>query len=175
MKTIGRAALAGLVLVLAASQAWPQGQAGEGYIFTRGLAGTEVCLGRWMPPSGGLPGKCEGQLVDVAQFMALSMRASADRLDQMLVVLGAMDQRLALGNEQLRHLTEVTLKAQTAMDQQARQSNEQLVDAIARRFDRLPAEVLADEQFRAELEKLKRDILQEVEKQYAKRPAAPAK
>jgi len=175
MKTIGRgAALATLAVILAASQSWSQGQAAEGYTFIRGLAGTEVCMGAWTPPAGGLPGKCDGQVLDLGQFMALSARTSTERLDQVLIVLSAMDQRLALGNEQLRQLTEVTLRAQAAMDQHVRQSNELLLDAIARRFDQVPAEVLADEQFKEVLERLKKDILAEVDKQFAKRPAVPA-
>jgi hypothetical protein len=175
MRTIGRgAAMAALAVILAAPQAWAQGQAAEGYTFIRGLAGTEVCMGAWTPPAGGFPGRCEGQVVDLAQFMALSTRASTERLEQALLVLTAMDQRLALGNEQLRQLTEVTLKAQAAMDHQVRQANDLLLDVIARRFDQVPAEVLADEQFKEVLEKLRKDILAEVEKQYAKRPSTPA-
>jgi hypothetical protein len=173
-RVIGRGALAGLVVMMAASQVWPQ-QTSEGYTFIRGLTGTEVCVGRWTPPVGGLPGKCDGQVVDLGQFVTLSARANTERLEQMLLVLSTMDQRLALGNEQLRQLTEATMKAQASMDQHVRQANEALIDAIARRFDQLPAEVLDDEQFKEVIEKLKKDILAEVEKQYAKRPATPAK
>jgi hypothetical protein len=143
----------------------------EGYTFIRGATGPQVCLGRWVPSKDvALPGVCEGQIVDVAQLTAISARLSADRLNQILFALASIDQKLAVNNDQIKRLIEATVNTQTSIDQQVGQVSELLHDAITKRFDALPEEILANDLFKEELTKLKEDILKEVEKHYSKQP-----
>ena len=150
--------------------AWSQTQVVEGYTLIRGNSGPQVCLGRWIPPTDvALPGVCDGQIVDLPQLTAISSRTSADRLDQILSTLSSIDQRLALNNDQIRQLIDTTAGTQNSIDQQVSQVNQMLQDAINKRFDSLPAEILSNEAFKSEIAKLKEDILQEVEKRNPKR------
>lgn len=168
----------GMVLLLVAgiSPAWPEEQLVEGYTVVRGPSGPVVCLGRWVPSRDvALPGFCEGQLVDMIQLSAISNRVSADRLDQMLPFLAAIDQKLAVNNEQMRQLTEATVKVQASFEQQSKQISDLLQEVIARRFETLPEEIVENSLFREELARLREDILKEVEKYYTKRPGSPAK
>jgi hypothetical protein len=153
-----------------------QAQGTSGYTFLRGSLGPQVCVGRWVPSSDvALPGTCEGQLMDVAQFTAVSSEQSADRLDQMLVSLDSIDQKLAVSNDQLGRLIDATVNTQKSIDEQVRSANNILLETISRRFDELPAEMLASEEFKKELTKLKEEILGDVEKLYPPRPTPPAK
>jgi hypothetical protein len=122
-----------------------------------------------------LPGVCQGQIVDVAQFTAVSAKLSADKLDQLLLALFSIDQKLALNNDQVNRLIEVTVTTQTSIDQQVSQVGELLYETIARRFDALPEEILSNDLFREELRKLKEDILKEVERNYSRRPTPSKK
>lgn len=163
------------LFIVGASPARAQ-QVVEGYTFVRGPIGTQVCLGKWVPPKDvALSGYCDGQVVDVAQLTAVSAGLSADRLNQTLSYLSAIDQRLAISNEQVERLIEATVKAHTSIDEQVRLVSELLHEAVARRFDALREEILADDRFREELSRLKEEILKEVEKHYTKKPAQPAK
>ncbi len=176
MKTIYIAAIWMVVFIGGAFPVRSEAQIAEGYTFLTGPGGSQVCIGNWVPSRDvALPGVCEGQIVDIAQFTAISSRLSADRLDQMLFALGSIDQRLAVNNEQMNLLIEVTANTQASIDQQGRQASELLEEAIARRFDSLPDEILANEAFREELAKLKEDILREVGRLYQRRPALPKK
>ncbi len=153
-----------------------QAQESEGYTFLRGTSGSQVCLGRWIPSSDvAQPGVCQGQLVDVSQFTAISARQSAEKLDQLLLTLSSIDQRLAVSNDQLNRLIEATVNTQASIDEQARQAGEFLRDTITRRFDALPEEILSNSAFREELMKLKEDILKEVERHYSQQPAPSRK
>ena len=148
-----------------------QTQVVEGYTFLRGDRGLQVCLGRWVPSRDvALPGVCDGQMVDVAQLNAISARLSADRLDQLLLALAAIDQKLAINNDQVKQLIEATVSTQTSIDQQVKQVSELLSETITRRFDALPEEILDNNLFKEEITKLKEDILREVEKHYPKQP-----
>jgi hypothetical protein len=155
------------LLFLSASSVWSQTQVVEGYTFISGGTGTRVCLGRWIPSSDvALPGVCEGQVVDVEQLTAVSAKLTAEKLDQLLVALTSIDQKLAVNNDQVKRLIEVTLDTQASIEQQV---DELLYEKITTRFDTLPEEILANDLFREELTKLKEDILKEVEKHYTKR------
>jgi hypothetical protein len=156
--------------IVGASSVQSQTQVVEGYTFIRGGTGPQVCLGRWVPPKDvALPGVCEGQVVGVDQLTAISTRLSADRLDQLLLALTSIDQKLAVNNDQLKRLIEATVNTQTSIDQQVRQVSEFLRETITKRFDALPEEILANDLFKEELTKLKEDILKEVEKHYSTR------
>lgn len=161
------------VIFLAASSARSQIQEIDGYTVIRGGGGTSaICLGRWLPSTeAGKPGICEGPIVDVAQLTAVSARLSADRLDQVVLFLSAIDQRLSVGNEQLERLIEATVNTQEAIGRQTEQNGELLRDAVSARFEALSRRVMASDAFRKELEKLKEDILAELKKYSSGRPA----
>jgi len=153
-----------------------QTQSVEGYTLIRGPSGTLVCLGRWVPSRDvALPGTCEGQVVDISQLTAISSRLTADRLEQILYSLASLDQKMAINNDQMRQLIDATLKTQTSIDQQVGQVSDLLSEAITARFNALPKEILANDAFKKELEKLKEDILKEVEKHYSKQPTQSKK
>ena len=165
-----------LLFVVDVSSVQSQPQTFEGYTVISGPWGAQVCLGRWVPPKDvAMPGVCEGQLMDMAQFTAGFTKMSADRLDQAVLLLGLIDQRLALNNDLVSQLLESTVRTQTSMDQQVSQTDELLRETITRRFDALSEEILASDQFREELLRLKEDILKEVERQYQARPAPSKK
>ena len=147
-----------------------QTQVVEGYTFIQGANGTQVCLGRWIPPTDvALPGVCEGQIMNLPQLTAISSRISAEKLDQILGTLSSIDQRLAVNNDQIRQLINATANTQNSIDQQTSQVNEMLREMISSRFDALPGEILKNDQFKEEITKLKEDILSEVEKRYPTR------
>jgi hypothetical protein len=161
------------LLFLDVSSARAQTQMIEGYTFVSGGTGTSVCMGRWIPPKDiALPGYCEGQMVAVDQLNAISARLSAERLDQLLLILTSIDQKMIVNNDQIKKLIEATLDSQASISQQV---NELLSERITTRFNTLPEEILANDLFREELAKLKEDILKEVEKLYTKRATPPAK
>lgn len=177
MKTFLCAGAIGLLyLTVSVLPVQSQTQMLEGYTFVGTSRGTAICLGRWVPSRDvALPGTCEGQLLDTSLLTALSARMSADRLEQILIFLAAIDQKMADNNDQVRQLTEATVKTQESIDEQVLRINEFLSDTIARRFDALPREMLDNDLFREELAKLRKDILKEVEKQYSKRPTPQRK
>lgn len=177
MKTLTRVTAFWLVFfIVGASSVQSQTQVFEGYTFIRSAMGSQICLGRWIPSRDvALPGVCEGQLVDAAQLTSISSKLSADRLDQVVLALSSIDQRLAINNDQLRQLIEATVNTQSSIDEQVGQVSGLLRETIAKRFDALPAEILANDLFREELTKLKEDILKEVEKNYSKRPPTSKK
>lgn len=166
-----------LLFVMGASQVQSQTQLVEGYTLVKGSSGTVVCLGRWIPSRDvALPGTCEGQVVDLNQLSAVSSRLTADRLEQILFAIAALDQKLAINNDQLKQLIETNIKTQTSIDEQVNQVSDLMRDAINTRFETLPAEIMTKDSFRKEIEKLREDILKEVEKYYTKKPApAPVK
>jgi hypothetical protein len=157
------------------SLVYSQGQILDGYTFVRSGTGPAVCLGRWVPPQDvSLPGVCEGELVDISYLTAISARLTADRLDQIITALSSLDQKLALNNDQVRQLIDVSVRTQTLIDEQGRQLSDILSESISRRFEDLPAEILSNELFKEEIDKLKADILKEVERLHPAKQA-PAK
>lgn len=171
MKTFRFAAICIVLFIVGALPVRSRAQTAEGYTFLSGSSGAQVCMGNWVPSRDiALPGVCEGLLVDVAQFTAISARQSADRLDQLLSTLTSIDQKLAVNNDQISRLIDATVNTQTSIDQQTGQVGELLKETIASRFDALPEELLANNAFKEALAKLKEDILREVEKHYLKQP-----
>ncbi len=171
MKTLMCFLAIGIIfLIMGASSAQSQTQVLDGYTLIRGASGTLVCLGRWVPPKDvALPGTCDGQIVDIAQLSAVSSRLTADRLEQILFAIYALDQKLAINNDQVKQLIEATIKTQTSIDDQVSQVSDLLHEAITTRFDTLPEKMMTKDSFQKELEKLKEDILKEVEKHYTKK------
>lgn len=148
----------------------------EGYTIVRTPAGPQVCLGKWVPPIDvALPGVCQGEMVDIAQFSAISARQSTEKLDQLLLTLTSIDQKLAVNNDQLKELIQATVNTQIAIDQQVSQVSEFLLERITKRFDALPQEMIDNDLFKKELAKLKEDILKEVKESYSTRPKTSTK
>jgi len=137
----------------------------EGYTFVSGIRGAEVCVGQYTAPSStDVTGVCRGQVLGLQQFSAVAARQSADTLDRIAASLDAIDQKLAANNEQLQRLTEVTANAQTDA---VKSEIDRLSAAIDQRFESLSEELLANSEFREELEKLKASIMAEVKKAMA--------
>jgi len=152
-----------LVLFIMGSSIQCQAQEAEGYTFIRGAMGPQVCLGRYIPPTGdAVSGVCEGQLLDLVQFNAISTKLSADRLDQAIQVLEAINNKLAVNNDKVDRLVEATVAAQASIDRQSRG----LSETIEKRFEAIPEELLANDLFKRELKKLKAEILGEIERRY---------
>ena len=145
--------------------AWPfvaGAQESEVYSFLSGISGPQVCIGQYTPPStDNVNGVCQGQLLGLEQFSAVAARQSADRLDRIAAVLEAIDEKLSANNQQLQLLTEVSSDTQTAA---VRNEIALLNEAIAQRFESIPEEVIANSMFRGELDRLKADIMAEVER-----------
>jgi hypothetical protein len=162
--------------ILGASPVQSQTQVIQGYTLIRGVTGTSVCMGRWIPSSDvALPGYCDGQMVDVNYLSAISSKQSADRLEDLLFALTSIDQKLAVNNGQLQKLIEATVDTKNSIDQQVSQVSKLLHEAIKERFDALPDEILSNDLFKEQIIKLKEDILKEVEKYYLKRPQSSKK
>jgi hypothetical protein len=153
-----------ILFVTGVSSVRSQTQVVEGYTLIRSGNGTLVCLGRWVPSRDvALPGVCEGELVDINHFNAVSSRLTSDKLEQMLLALSSLDQKLAINNEQIKQLIDVNVKTQTSIDEQVRQVSDLLRETITKRFDGLTEKILEDDSFKEAIEKLKEDILKEVE------------
>ncbi|HTZ17784.1 MAG TPA: hypothetical protein VMB78_05020 [Dissulfurispiraceae bacterium] len=171
-----------MLLFMAGLAIQSQAQEPADYTFLRGPMGPQVCIGSYTPPnSDTVAGVCNGQVMDVVQFNAVSVRQSADRLDQAVQVLASIDDKLAQTNDKLSQtsdkmdrLIEITAAAQATTEKQG-QDLDELSDAIEKRFETIPDELLANSSFKKELAKLKEDILKEVEKRYQPRQAPAAK
>lgn len=138
-----------------------------GYTVMRAGSGSIICVGRWVPSrEPGRPGVCEGQMTDPSQLTAISTKQTADKLDQLLTFLAAIDQRLADNSAQIERLIEATVNTQAAINQQVEQAGELMHDTISSRVDALSKRVIANETFKKELEKLKQDILTDLKKRY---------
>ncbi len=170
MKTFGCSAAIWLMLSLVYAGPVPaQTRMAEGLTVVEGPAGPQICLGRWVPSGDvALPGVCQGQMVDISQLAALSSQMSSEKLDQLLRDVLSIDQKLAVSNDQVRRLIEVTEESRDVL---SRQAGESLRSTISRRFDALPREVLADNAVREELAKLKENILKDIERHYAPQPS----
>jgi enamine deaminase RidA (YjgF/YER057c/UK114 family) len=164
-----------MALLIAGPASLSQAQESAGYSFIRGPMGPQVCVGRYTPPSAeNVSGVCEGQLLDLVQFNAISTKLSADRLDQAIQVLEAIDNKLAQSNDRMERLVEVIVSAQSSADRQDRELNE-LRDTIEKRFEDVPEELLASDSLEKELARLKEDILKEVERRYQPRQTPAVK
>ncbi|MDA8106566.1 MAG: hypothetical protein M0Z71_14465 [Nitrospiraceae bacterium] len=171
-KLLCTATILAVFFALAATQA----EAEDDYTFVSTPGGTRICLGTWIPPRAvGLAGECRGEVMTFSQLSAVSTKQSADRLDQVVLSLEAIDQKMAINNEQISRLINATVSTQALIDRQVSQAGDFLREAITRRFDALPQELLSNESFKEELSKLKEDILTEVEKKFPARQSPPAK
>lgn len=84
-------------------------------------------------------------------------KATTTALNSVVAALNNLNARLA----EIKSSTDNTSRL---IDQQVQQANQLLYDAIAKRFDALPGALLTNELIKQELDKLRKDILQEVDK-----------
>lgn len=154
----------------------PAARSQDNYTFFMSSGGQRICIGKWNPPRGvGYGGSCDGTVMDMNQLTALSARQSADRLNEVLTALNSIDQKMATNVDQLNQLIAETRDTQKALNAEVQQTNKLLHATIAQRFDALPQELLNNPAFKDQLQRLKQDILDEVDKYYQPRPApAPA-
>jgi hypothetical protein len=153
-------------MIVCAAPARSQTQEIGGYTVMRAGSASMICLGRWIPSNEpGRPGVCEGQMVDGSQLTAIATKQTADKIDQLLIMLESIDQKLADNNAQIERLIEATVNTQASINQQTAQVGELMHDTISTRVDALSRRVLANETFKKELEKLKQDILTDIKKQ----------
>ena len=168
MKTIA-CIVAGCLAFLGAGL--PLAHSQEGYTFFMSSGGQRICIGQWIPPrEAGFAGSCEGTVMDLPQLTALSAKQSVDRMDQLLVALNSIDQKMATNVDQINQLITETRNTQKSLDAQVRQTSQLLHETISQRFAALPEEILANDAFREEIQRLKDDILDEVDRYYQPRP-----
>ena len=87
--------------------------------------------------------------------MLFPSRMTADKLDQILFALSALDQKSAINNDQIKQLIDINLKTQASLDEQVRQVSDLLHESINKRFSELSEKLLEDESFRKRSRNLK--------------------
>ncbi len=169
MKLISITASCLVGFIILASSTYSQD---EGYSFVSTNKGPGVCLGRWVQSEDLLDaGYCEGEVFGLSQYSALSSRKTVDRLDQLLVAISAIDEKMAENNNQLGTLIQATENTKASIDSQVAQVGEILLETISMRFDTLLGQLMNDDLFKAELVRLKEEILAEIDAVYF--PQAP--
>lgn len=167
MKLLSITASCLLVLVILASATYSQD---EDTFISYG-SGPGVCLGRWVQSDNvSKSGYCEGQVMGLAQYSALSSRKTVDRLDQLLIALSAIDEKMAENNNQLGMLLQATENTSASIDNQVDQVGEILRETISLRFDTLLVQLINDDLFKEELVRLKEEILQDIDSVYFSQP-----
>ena len=135
MKFLSIMATCLMVLAIFASVSFSQD---EGYTFVNSPSGPGVCLGQWVPSSDHLKaGRCEGELLGLPQYSALSSTKTVGRLDELLAAILAIDEKMSENSKQLETLIEVTENTKTSIDTQVAQVGEILRESISLRFDTL--------------------------------------
>jgi hypothetical protein len=83
-------------------------------------------------------------------------------------ILRRMEQLLIKNNENLVANTNSNTATQNLIQQQVTQNNKLLFETIQNRFNLIPAQLLTNEAFKAEINRLKTEILAEVDKRIPK-------
>lgn len=170
MKTI-TSIITGYLILFMVGAGVSSGQ--ETYTFINSSNGPMICIGTWVPSNTvGGPGTCEGTLMGMDEWTALSTRQSADRLDSLLTTMNSIDEKMSINIDQTSRLLDATRKVGNAIDAQVRQTNQFLHKTIEQRFAAVPQEILSNEAFKQELMQLKKDILSEVDKYYQPKPTS---
>jgi hypothetical protein len=126
--------------------------------------GDLICLGNW----NGDAGRCEGAAVSSGALAAISASKSADKLEQIRLLLETMNKGLSAN-------TQALLNMQKSPILQSLPAKDSLSEAIMTRFDAIPPGILAVDSVKQEIEKLKEDILQELDRRNFKPANAQAK
>lgn len=112
-----------------------------------------ICLGNWNAELE----RCEGSAVSSGALAAISAAKSADRLEQIRLLLDSIHNRLSEN-------TQALLDLRKSFDLQNAPATQSLRQAIITRFDAVPAGILTDGLVKEELDRLRNDILGEVER-----------
>ena len=173
MKLLSITACFLVVFIILASTTYSQD---EGYSFLSTPKGPAVCLGRWVPSGDVMKeGHCEGEVFSLSQFSALSSRETVNRLDQLLNAISSIDEKMAENNNQLEMLIRATENTKASIDSQVAQVGEILRETISKRFDTLLVQLMNDDLFKAELVRLKEEILAEIDSVYFSQPPVSEK
>jgi len=168
MKLLSITASCLVVFIILASATYSQD---EEYTFISSSKGPGVCLGRWVQSDDDSRlGHCEGKEMGLSQYSALSSRKTVDRLDQLLIAISAMDEKMAENNNQLGMLIQATEDTKASIDSQVAQVGEILRETISKRFDTLLVQLINDDLFKEELVRLKEEILEEIDYVYFSQP-----
>lgn len=168
MKLLSITASCLVVFIILASATYSQD---EGHTFISSGKGPRVCLGRWVQPDDvAKSGYCEGEVMGLSQYSALSSRKTVDRLDQLLIAISAIDEKIAENNNQLGMLIQATENTKASIDSQVAQVGEILRETISKRFDTLLVQLINDDLFKEELVRLKEEILEEIDYVYFSQP-----
>lgn len=147
--------------VLSAQAQGNQIQTYEGTVILPSTYGDLICMGNWNNDLG----RCDGPAVSSGALAAISAAKSADKLEQIRLLLDKINNGLSAN-------TQALLALQKSLDPQNRPAKESLDEAIAARFAALPAGILSDDSVRKEIEQLKKEILLEVSKRNQKMPSS---
>lgn len=118
-----------------------------------------ICLGNWNEELG----RCEGAAVSSGALAAISAAKSADRLEQIRLLLNSI-------NNKLSENTQALIDLRKSFELQDIPATQSLREAIITRFDTVPEGVLTGDSVREELNRLRDDILEAVER---RNPAPP--
>ncbi|HLG22013.1 MAG TPA: hypothetical protein VI382_04300 [Candidatus Manganitrophaceae bacterium] len=136
----------------------------EGMVILPSTYGDLICLGNWNSDLK----RCDGPAVSSGALAAISAAKSVDKLEQIRLLLDTM-------NSGLSAHTQALLDIKKTIDLQNHPAKESIKQAITTRFDAIPAEILTDDSVRKEIERLKEDILLEVDGKSLKPPSSSGK
>ncbi|NKE73243.1 hypothetical protein [Candidatus Manganitrophus noduliformans] len=112
-----------------------------------------ICLGNWNAELE----RCEGSAVSSGALAAISAAKSADRLEQIRLLLNSI-------NNKLSENTQALIDLRNAFDLQGAPTTQSLREAIITRFEAVPSGILTEDSVKEELDRLRNDILGEVER-----------
>ena len=136
----------------------------EGMVILPSTYGDLLCLGNWNSDLK----RCDGPAVSSGALAAISAAKSVDKLEQIRLLLDKMNNGLSAN-------TQALLNIQKSVDLQKRPAKESIKQAITTRFDAIPSGILTDDSVRNEIERLKQDILLEVDQSSLKSPSSSGK
>lgn len=144
----------------ARAQTPPPPQNFDGKVILPSTFGDLICLGGWDAEAR----RCNGAQVSSGGLAALSAMRSAEALERIQALLDTM-------NKTLSENTEAVLSIELSIDQQNRQAGESLRQAISKRIDAAVETIGDDDSVKEALQKLKNDLLREIDRENPK-PAA---
>jgi hypothetical protein len=130
MKLLSITASCLVIFIILASATYSQD---EEYTYISSPKGPGICLGRWVQSDDAMkPGHCEGEVMALSQYSVLSSKKAVDRLDQLLIAISAIDEKMAENNNQLGILIQANEKTNASIDSQVAQVGEILRETISK-------------------------------------------
>jgi hypothetical protein len=136
----------------------------EGMAILPSTYGDLICLGSWNSDTR----RCDGSAVSSGALAAISAAKSVDKLEQIRLLLDEVKNGISANTQALRGI-------QKSINLQDHPTKESIKRAINSRFAAIPAGVLTDDSVRGEIEKLKENILHDVDKMIPEPPGSPGK